>query len=454
MAAVDGAALAARARIEDDPAAARSPATAATRSCRPRCARTRSPRWSDIDEPDARRRPADAGGGGRRPRGARSGRRPARVAGAAAGALLPLPGGRLRVPPRAARAPRGAARGGARRAARRADARAPARRQAGAPAGGSPGLRSRWSWSAPWRCRRRSPTRRCARARSRCAWASCSISTSARRELVAAGYERVEQVEERGQFALRGGLLDMFPATEERAVRVDMFDVEIESLRWFSTFTQRSLGEVAEVEIAPAAELARRAPRAGGDRGAPALPGRWRGSERPDIAELLPVERFGALLDLVGEQHRAPGGRRGGARAGARRPLERRVRGVRRRGRPPPVREPRARSQRRSRERARIWLSALSGDQQIELRAQAADTAARSLAEAEPELEKLVRSGYRTVVAFPRRGEGERAAYNLGRLKATLAGGRTASDAGRQRRSSPRCASPRPRCARASSRPR
>ncbi len=75
-------------------------------------------------------------------------------------------------------------------------------------------------------------------------------------ELVGAGYERVDQVEERGQFALRGGLLDVFPATEERAVRVDMFDVEIESLRWFSTFTQRSLGDVQEVEIAPAAELA------------------------------------------------------------------------------------------------------------------------------------------------------------------------------------------------------
>jgi transcription-repair coupling factor (superfamily II helicase) len=62
-------------------------------------------------------------------------------------------------------------------------------------------------------------------------------------ELVRAGYERTDQVQERGQFALRGGLLDVFPATEERAVRVDMFDVEIESLRWFSTFTQRSLGE-------------------------------------------------------------------------------------------------------------------------------------------------------------------------------------------------------------------
>ena len=75
-------------------------------------------------------------------------------------------------------------------------------------------------------------------------------------ELVGAGYERVDQVQERGQFAMRGGLLDVFPATEEHAVRVDMFDIEIESLRWFSTFTQRSLGDIAEVEIAPAAELA------------------------------------------------------------------------------------------------------------------------------------------------------------------------------------------------------
>src|SRR3954451_22710298 len=61
-------------------------------------------------------------------------------------------------------------------------------------------------------------------------------------QLAAAGYERVDQVEERGQFAIRGGLLDVYPATEERAVRVDLFDIEIDSLRWFSTFTQRSLG--------------------------------------------------------------------------------------------------------------------------------------------------------------------------------------------------------------------
>ncbi len=239
-------------------------------------------------------------------------------------------------------------------------------------------------------------------------------------ELVAAGYERTEQVEERGQFAMRGGLLDVFPATEERAVRVDMFDVEIESLRWFSTFTQRSLGEVDEVEIAPAAELAVEHRELAEIAAATGAFSSAEGSEgeRPDIAELLPVERFGAFLDLVGEEAELI--------VAAEEEIEPTL------GdhwtdvcaafgdedahhlyvNPQEIQSTLAR-------RARIWLSALAADQAIQLRASAADTAARSLAEAEPQLEKLVRSGYRTVVAFPRRGEGERAAYNLGRMKAT-----------------------------------
>jgi transcription-repair coupling factor (superfamily II helicase) len=245
-------------------------------------------------------------------------------------------------------------------------------------------------------------------------------------ELVSAGYERVEQVDERGQFALRGGLLDVFPATEERAVRVDMFDVEIESLRWFSTFTQRSLGDAEEVEIAPAAELAleyRELAEIAAATGAfaGAAGGGGEDSERPDIAELLPVERFGALLDLVGvgselvvaaeedleavlEDHWSDVCAAFGDEDAHHLYVS-----------PNAIRSTLD-------ERARIWLSALSSGQDIELRAQTADTAARSLGEAEPELEKLVRSGYRTVVAFPRRGEGERAAYNLGRLKATWLG--------------------------------
>jgi transcription-repair coupling factor (superfamily II helicase) len=243
-------------------------------------------------------------------------------------------------------------------------------------------------------------------------------------ELVGAGYERTDQVEERGQFALRGGLLDVFPATEDRAVRVDMFDVEIESLRWFSTFTQRSLGDVEQVEIAPAAELAAEhrelaeiaaATRAFGPGGGSD------GSERPDIADLLPVERFGALLDLVGEETElivaaeeelapvlADHWTDVSAAFGDEDAQHLYVS-------PESIHQT-------LQKRARIWLSAISSGQEIELRAQSADTAARSLSEAEPELEKLVRSGYRTVVAFPRRGEGERAAYNLGRLKATWLG--------------------------------
>jgi transcription-repair coupling factor (superfamily II helicase) len=239
-------------------------------------------------------------------------------------------------------------------------------------------------------------------------------------ELVAAGYERADQVEERGQFAMRGGLLDIFGATEERAVRVDMFDVEIESLRWFSTFTQRSLGETAQVEIAPAAELAvehRELAEIAAATGAFA-PGERGEGERPDIAELLPLERFGSFLELVGEEaellvaaeeeivpvlsdHWSDVCAAFGDEDAHHLYLS-----------PESIQSSLG-------QRTRIWLSALASGQDIELRAQTADTAARSLAEAEPELEKLVRSGYRTVVAFPRRGEGERAAYNLGRLKAS-----------------------------------
>src|SRR4051794_9754857 len=73
--------------------------------------------------------------------------------------------------------------------------------------------------------------------------------------LAAPRHQRVEQVEERGQFALRGGILDVFGATAERAARIELFGDEIESMRWFSTFTHRSLGDAERIELAPAAEL-------------------------------------------------------------------------------------------------------------------------------------------------------------------------------------------------------
>src|SRR4051812_5861286 len=235
-------------------------------------------------------------------------------------------------------------------------------------------------------------------------------------QLVAAGYERVDQVEDRGQFAIRGGILDIYPATSERAVRIDLFDIEIESLREFSTFTQRSLGEVDQVLIAPAAELAPE------HRELAEIAAVSAEEERPDVAELLPLDRFRAFLDLVPDDAAvivAADEDVGPALEDHWSDVCAAFHDADAHGlyvTPEAIEASLG-------ERARVRLSTISSDQPFEFRAQAADTAARSLKEAEPELEKLVRSGYRTLVTWARRGEGERVAYNLARLRAQWAEG-------------------------------
>ena len=64
-------------------------------------------------------------------------------------------------------------------------------------------------------------------------------------DLVAAGYARTELVEKRGDFAVRGGILDVFPPTEEHPLRVEFWGDEVEEIRYFKVADQRSL-EVAE----------------------------------------------------------------------------------------------------------------------------------------------------------------------------------------------------------------
>ncbi len=59
--------------------------------------------------------------------------------------------------------------------------------------------------------------------------------------LVAAAYTRTELVERRGEFAVRGGILDVFPPTEEHPVRVEFWGDEVEEIRWFTVADQRSL---------------------------------------------------------------------------------------------------------------------------------------------------------------------------------------------------------------------
>ena len=233
------------------------------------------------------------------------------------------------------------------------------------------------------------------------------------RSLDAAGYHRVEQVEERGQFAVRGGILDVFGATEERAVRVELFGDEVETMRWFSTFTQRSLGDAERVELAPAAELdaehrelAELA----------AMEAAEEGVEPPSLAEVLPLERFGAPLDLVPDS--------AAVILAAAEEIE------------PALRDhwedaTTAMHDDDARRlyvdvaaplsaRAALSFKAARDDDEDAFRAARAESPARSIKEAEAELEKQVRSGYRTVVAFDDRGEAERTRYGLDRLDAAL----------------------------------
>src|SRR3546814_13229012 len=59
--------------------------------------------------------------------------------------------------------------------------------------------------------------------------------------LVANGFSRVDTVADQGEFAVRGGILDLFPAGEETGLRVDFFGDEIESIRRFDPADQRRL---------------------------------------------------------------------------------------------------------------------------------------------------------------------------------------------------------------------
>ncbi len=236
--------------------------------------------------------------------------------------------------------------------------------------------------------------------------------------LVEAGYERIDQVEERGQFALRGGILDVFGATEDRAARVELFGDEIESIRWFSTFTQRSLGDTERVELSPAAELA-------SEHRELAELALEDDAERPDLGELLPLGELprAARADppeaavIISAAEQIPTALRDHWEdvttalhdADARRLYV-------------DVAAPLA-------ERASLQIHGVATDSFAAapdggaedgpfFRAQLPTSAARSMGEAESQLERELRSGNRVVVAFENRGEAERARYGLNRLDA------------------------------------
>jgi len=200
--------------------------------------------------------------------------------------------------------------------------------------------------------------------------------------LALAGYERVERVDDRGRFAVRGGLVDVFPTTGREPLRIEFFGDEIESIRAFSPFTQRALHPVPETVVYPAAE------------------------RRLDLLDprdnLSLVEEGEAPVvpdDLVPPLDRAPD-------------LVFRPDDVRRVWEedgvePPPL-------------QGSTELDPFPQGQPFAFEAQPPAIAARGLAEAENELAALVRGGLRVVVAFPHRGEALRTQNLLRKVEARV----------------------------------
>lgn len=73
--------------------------------------------------------------------------------------------------------------------------------------------------------------------------------------LIISGYERVEMVEGRGQFSIRGDIIDFYPLVSETPVRMEIFGDEIDSIRQFDVYSQRSGEKLKETEIFPAREI-------------------------------------------------------------------------------------------------------------------------------------------------------------------------------------------------------
>jgi transcription-repair coupling factor (superfamily II helicase) len=194
--------------------------------------------------------------------------------------------------------------------------------------------------------------------------------------LALGGYERVERVEERGQFAVRGGIVDVFPTTGRDPLRIELFGDDVEAIRAFSPFTQRALRPVERAVVYPAAE--RRL-----DLVEPDLT--HAGDEPPAMPDDL-VPAFGSAPDLVFEPD-------GVERVWEEEQLE-----------PVPFGEA-------------ALLDPFPRGQAHAFEAQRPAVAARGLAEAEQELASFVRAGQRVVVAFPHRGDALRTANLIRRLE-------------------------------------
>ncbi len=196
--------------------------------------------------------------------------------------------------------------------------------------------------------------------------------------LALAGYERVERADERGQFAVRGGLVDVFPTTGREPLRVEFWGDVIEQMRVFSPFTQRALHPVEIAVVYPAAE--RRL-----DLVEPTLLDEDQPIPIPN--DLVPPVAAGPDLVWQIDEVRQVWEEEG---------LE-------------PVTLKRA-----------AHLDTLPAGQPFAFEAQRPALVARGLSEAENELGAFVRGGQRVVVAFPHVGEAMRQQNLLRRVQARI----------------------------------
>src|SRR6188768_719603 len=202
-------------------------------------------------------------------------------------------------------------------------------------------------------------------------------------QLAVAGYERVERVDERGQFAVRGGIVDVFPSTGREPLRVELFGDEIEQVGGFSPFTQRALHTITDARIYPAAE--RRSESIDPERAHS-----WEEDTDARITEpgdlVAPVDRPPDFIWQPDE-----------------------VRAVWEEEGLAPVALDGA-----------TELDPFPRGQAFQFEAQRPAIAARGLAEAENELLGFVRSGNRVVVTFPHRGEAQRQGALLRKVDNTI----------------------------------
>ncbi|HET6477006.1 MAG TPA: CarD family transcriptional regulator, partial [Thermoleophilia bacterium] len=241
------------------------------------------------------------------------------------------------------------------------------------------------------------------------------------------GYERIEQVRGRGEFAVRGGLIDAYPALGD-PLRIEFWGDEVESLRTFSIYSQRTTGAlqtatvfaafeadvsqpdyvaglrqaVADWELEGREEAPEELERRAAVRALAALAGRFTtlgdvvGEAGLGWAVFSPDETYRALADFDAEVAMAVPG------AGLRERLY------------VPLGDARAVLA------GALHLDVVQRDQPLQFAASRPQFAARDLGSAERDLVRLVNDEYRVFVVFRHEGEAERATYRLRNISAEV----------------------------------